>query len=112
MKSGNGRFSMIIHDEEEKIFDNNDQICETYRATNRDVISDITLANQEQCLLKYRIGLKDVQHPVHLNNFVMSYSQRRMNRIVVECDGFRNWDNTFYYADTDSLFIHISLWKN
>ena len=25
--------------------------------------------------------------------------------IVAEFDGFRNWDNTFYYADTDSLFL-------
>ena len=28
-----------------------------------------------------------------------------MNKVVAECDGFRNCDNTFYYADTYSLLI-------
>jgi hypothetical protein len=78
MNSGNGIFSMTIHDEEEKIIEDNDKICELYQNHSRIVISDITLANQYQCIFKYKIGLKDVQHPFHLNSFVISYSQRRM----------------------------------
>ena len=28
-----------------------------------------------------------------------------MNNCVAKFDGFRNWDNTFYYTDTDSMII-------
>ena len=73
---------------------------------SKGIIYDVDLANGDQHAVKYKTGLKDVQFPVHLNSFVLSYSQKRMNYIVEEIDGFTNWDNTFYYADTDSMFLH------
>jgi hypothetical protein len=57
--SGNGKFSQTIHNEKMEILDDNEKINEIYQ--HRDVIRDDDLANKEQCLLKYKIGLKDVQ---------------------------------------------------
>ena len=105
MNSGNGKFSQKYHDEEEVISDDMSFIDNIYQTKSR-VLHDVDLANDAQCAVKYEIGLRDVQFPVHLNSFVLSYSQERMNDIVGEFDGFRLWANTFYYADTDSLLIH------
>lgn len=100
-----GKFSQKYHDEEEVISDDMNLIDTIYQTKTR-VIHDIDLTNKSQCAVKYETRLKDVQFPVHLNAFMLSYSQERMNDIVGEFDGFRLWANTFYYADTDSLLIH------
>ena len=75
------------------------------------VIDDITLQNGYQCAIKFKSKPKHVKFPVHLSAFILSYSQKRMNYIVNEVDGFTNWDNTFYYADTDSLMVHHRSFK-
>ena len=104
MTDSNGKFSQKYHDEETEILNDNNQMEEIYR--NREVIRDDTLVNEEQCLIKYKIGLTYVQYPAHLNSLVLSYAQKRMACILNACNGFKDWDNTFWYADTDSLILH------
>ena len=50
-----------------------------------------------------RISVKD---PSHINAFILAYSKKLMNRCMSGFDAFTNWDKTFYYTDTDSMFIH------
>ena len=105
MNGANGKFSQKIHDKKAVIMSDPAEIDDIYQ-NSKEVLRDITLANDDQCLVEYKIGLQDVQFPVYLNAFVLSYAHRRMNMILAMCDGFTNWDNTFFYADTDSLFLH------
>jgi hypothetical protein len=105
MNGGYGKFSQKIHDENEVITDNVTSVDGLYIKYQANVIHDITLQNGYQCAIKYISSPKHVKFPVHLSSFILSYSQKRMNYIVNEVDGFTNWNNTFYYADTDSLFL-------
>jgi hypothetical protein len=57
---------------------------------------------------KYNAQVKD---PVHLNAFILAYSRVIMNRCINAFDGFTDWNKTFYYTDTDSIYIHINQLK-
>ena len=106
MNGGYGKFSQKIHDEDEIITDDVTDMESIYIQYQANVIHDTTLQNGYQCAIKFKSNPKHVKFPVHLSAFILSYSQKRMNYIVNEANGFTNWDNTFYYADTDSLMLH------
>ena len=48
--------------------------------------------------------------PSHFGSFILSHSKRLMNDVIKQIDGFYN--NSIYYTDTDSLYIHKKYWSN
>ena len=78
---------------------------------------DRTLANGKQCLISYEKQISSrVERPVHLNAFILAYSKVIMNNFIEGFGGFDDWNNTFYYTNTDSLHLHhdqvLELTKN
>jgi len=51
---------------------------------------------------KERVRIKD---PAHLSAFILAYSKVIMNRAIAAFDGFKDWESTFYYTDTDSIQV-------
>ena len=105
MNSSYGKFDQGIRDNIILISDDNSEIDKYYQKGQ--VITDITLSNEEQCLLdlcKRRIS--NVKDPSHIGCFILAYSKVIMNRFIDAFDGFTDWDKTLYYTDTDSMFIH------
>ena len=47
--------------------------------------------------------------PSHLGAFILSNSERNMNKIIREINGFHNI--SLYYRDTDSLYIEKKFWQ-
>ena len=47
--------------------------------------------------------------PSHFGSFVLLHIKWLMNDVIRQIDGFYN--NSFYYADTDSLYIHKKHWS-
>ena len=47
--------------------------------------------------------------PSHFGSFILSHSKRLMDDVIKQIDGFYN--NSFYYTDTDSLYIHKKYWS-
>ena len=76
------------------------------------VVSDILLANNEQCMLEFnkkRMG--KVKYHSHLGAFVFAYSRKIMNERINVIGGFTDWNKTFAYTDTDCLQIHNDQYK-
>ena len=48
--------------------------------------------------------------PFHFGSFILSHSKRLMNAVIKQKGGFYN--NSIYYTDTDSLYIHKNYWSN
>ena len=48
--------------------------------------------------------------PSHFGNNILSHSKRLMNDVIKQIDGFYN--NSIYYTDTDSLYIHKKYWSD
>ena len=48
--------------------------------------------------------------PSHFGSNILSHSKRLMNDVIKQIDGFYN--NSIYYTDTDSLYIHKKYWSN
>ena len=67
--------------------------------------------NEEQIIFEIKKALKDcnANKPLHLGAFILSYSKRIMNQCIASFNGFEDWNNTFYYTDTDSMIIKLSL---
>ena len=106
MNSGYGKLGQKIRETKTIISGDNDNEIHNYYKKDR-VISDKTLNNKRQCLLE-TTGLKPsrVKDPAHLNSFILAYSKVLMNEAIDAIDGFTDWDKTFYYTDTDSIYIH------
>ena len=47
--------------------------------------------------------------PSHFGSYILSHSKRLMNDVIKKIDGFYN--NSIYYTDTDSLYIHKKYWS-
>ena len=47
--------------------------------------------------------------PSHFGSYILSHSKRLMNDVIKKIDDFYN--NTIYYTDTDSLYIHKKHWS-
>ena len=50
------------------------------------------------------ISKKIISQPFHFGACILSHSKRLMNHVILALDGFKN--NTIYYGDTDSVYIH------
>ena len=48
--------------------------------------------------------------PSLFGSYILSHSKRLMNRVIIQVGGFFN--NSFYYTDTDSLYIHRNYWSD
>ena len=48
--------------------------------------------------------------PSHLGSNILSHRKRLMNDVFKQIDGFYN--NSFYYTDADSLYIHKKYWSD
>ena len=108
MNSSYGKFGQTIHDNKFLISDDNSVIDKFYQRGQ--VITDVTLANQEQCLIELdKRKNSNVKDPVHINCFIQDYSKVIMNKCIDGFGGFTDWKNTPYYTDTDSLFIPHNL---
>ena len=46
----------------------------------------------------------------HFGSYILSHSKRLMNYVIEQINGFYN--NSIYYTDTDSLYIHKNHWSN
>ena len=46
--------------------------------------------------------------PSHFGSYILSHSKRLMNDVIEQVGGFYN--NSIYYSDTDSLYIHKKYW--
>ena len=47
--------------------------------------------------------------PSHFGGYILSHSRRLVNDVIKQRGGFYN--SSFYYTDTDSLYIHIKYWS-
>ena len=48
--------------------------------------------------------------PSHFVGYILSRSKRLRNEVFKQTDGFYN--NSFYYADTESVYIHMKYWDD
>ena len=48
--------------------------------------------------------------PSHFGSYILSHSKRLMNDVMKQIGGFYN--NSIYYTDTDSLYIHEKYWSD
>ena len=48
--------------------------------------------------------------PSHFGSCNLPHSKRLMNGVIEQKGGF--YDNSFYYTDTDSLYIHRKYWSD
>ena len=48
--------------------------------------------------------------PSHFGSYILSHSKRLMNDVIKQVGGFCN--NSIYYTDTDSLYIHKKFWSD
>ena len=48
--------------------------------------------------------------PSHFGSCILSHSKRLMNEVINKIVGFYN--NSFYYGDTDSVYIHKKYWSS
>ena len=87
MNSANGKLSQTIHDNKLMILDDNAEIDKLYQ---KGVVStDVTMENNEQCLLDiHKKRPAPVKDPVHLNSFVLAFSKVLMNECINTFDGF------------------------
>ena len=68
-----GKLGQGIHDKKIAISDDNSEIDKLYQ--NGQVLTDITLANEEQCMLDInKKRLTQAKYPVHRNAFILAYS--------------------------------------
>jgi len=61
------------------------------------------LHNGQLFIEKYK--RQRVVYPSHIGAFILAYSKVIMNRAIDSFNGFRDWNSTFYYTDTDSIHI-------
>ena len=50
------------------------------------------------------------QNPSHFGSYFLSHSRRLMNDVINQLGRFYN--NSIYYGDTDSLYIHKQYWSD
>ena len=120
-----GKLGQASHDKEliildEEIIDENEQEVENPKIAKcfeRNVSLGELLANNKQSM--FEVNKKKearITHPLHLNATMLSYSRVIMNRFINAFGGFDDWEKTFWYCDTDSLFIshtsYLELVKN
>ena len=48
--------------------------------------------------------------PSLFGSYILSHSKKLMNDVIKQIGGFYN--NSFYYTDTDSLYIHKKYWSH
>ena len=48
--------------------------------------------------------------PSHFGSYILWHSKRLMNDLIKQIGGFYN--NSIYYTDTDSLYIHKKYWSS
>jgi hypothetical protein len=103
------KFIQHLIDEKTEVFDSN-QKFEECLLTNK-CTGFTFLCNNEKvlCSVEKELKDKDVKSASYLGSFILAYSKRIMNNCIAAIDGFKNWDNTFNYTDTDSLIIKNSL---
>lgn len=108
MNSSYGRLIMKILDTQTKVYSDNESFDADLL---RGAVDGFTALNEEQVLASVRKDLNDnsVTDPSHLGVFILAYSKRIMNQCVDKFNGFQDWENTFYYTDTDSMIIKKSL---
>lgn len=109
MNSSYGKLTQHIRDDKIEFFNagENDELDAKLHEGSVKIFE--LMNNNEQVLLHYnKARLTTPKDPVHLGAFVLSYSKVIMNRCIDSFNGFRDWDTTFYYTDTDSLHIHRS----
>jgi len=104
MNSSYGKIIMKLIEKSTKIISENKEFEKYLDSGN---VSGFTMLSDEQILLQINNELDDdyIKTPAHLGCFILSYSKLIMNQCINAFDGFKNWDNTFYYTDTDSLII-------
>ena len=101
MNSSYGKLIMKLIDCETKIIND----CPTF---DKHLLENIKLTgwtpiNEEQIIMEFKKDLSDndIRTPVHLGAFILAYSKRIMNDCIAKFNGFKSWENTFYYTDTD-----------
>ena len=110
LNSIHGKFEQMIRDNKTVILDDNDEIDKLNQ--NGQVITDITLANGNQCFLDINKKIaNNVKDPAHPGAFVFAYVRNIMNRCINAFGGFTDWHNTFAYTDTDSLDVSNAILK-
>ena len=79
MNRSYGKFDQGIRDNKTLILDDNSVIDMYYQKGQ--VITDITLSNEEQCLLDLgKMRMSNVKDPAHIGYFILAYSKVIMNR--------------------------------
>jgi hypothetical protein len=104
MCSSYGRTGQKLRESKSKITSEVKDVYDIYQ--KYPIIHDTVLANEKQIMLEYPKKFARPKDTVHLNAFILAYSQVIMNDCIDDFDGFTDWDKTFYYTDTDSLHIH------
>ena len=105
LNSSYGKLGQTIHDDKLVITSDDNDIDQFYQ--NGQVSLDTTLVNGSQCLLHlHKQRISQVSDPAHIDVFIIDYSKVLMNRCIAGFDGFTDWNNTFYYTDTDSIYVH------
>jgi len=108
MNSSYGKMIMKIVDSSIKIFDDNDKFEDCLIQGN---VKGFNVMNETQVFaeVKNKITTNNIKNPSYLGVFILFYSKRIMNTAIHSISGFTNWNNTFYYTDTDSMIIKQSL---
>jgi len=104
MNSSWGKLTMQEINESVSIFNTNAEFkCSllTGNVTGFQILND----DQIMCNIKKESTDKTVGSPSYLGAFVLAYSKRIMNNAIHTFNGFKDWDSTFYYTDTDSLIV-------
>ena len=89
------------------IEDFDDRFKEWFPLKNGNII--VKLENDE-CVDGYDNAKSINTMPSHFVSFILSHSKKLMNDVIKQIGGF--CDNSIYYTDTDSLYIHKKFWSS
>ena len=84
-----------------------DRVKEWFPLKNGNLI--IKLEDVE-CVDKYDKATSVNTTLSHFGSCILSHSKRIMNEVIRQIGGFYN--NSFYYSDTDYLYIHKKYWSD
>lgn len=110
MNSSYGKTTMKFNDEYMKITKDNNEF-DQYIIKGE--LKGFSMINKEAVLLSLKCEQSDkhIKHPVQLGCFITAYSKVIMNNCIQKFNGFSDWNQTFYYTDTDSMQIKRSILK-
>jgi hypothetical protein len=104
MNSSYGKFIQKIIDTSSKIVTEVDKFDDYLYEMNLKSWSPL---NDEQMFMEFKKKLtkKDIKNPCHIGVFILAFSKRIMNNAIEKFNGFTDWNNTFFYTDTDSMIV-------